>query len=289
MKKRITKVCFLLLTVFISSESCKKSGYIENDTSGVLENANAERLSNDIVNMGIEASYGSMTNYRLTQNYQVFTSGALITFDSIIKTDNDTLLINFGTGTTGQDSRIRKGMLMYIYPTNRHYRDSGIVISVSTPGNTYYCDGEQIVINSKTVTNHGHISYGMLTWSVVSDLNIVLSTGKTNHWVSSKTKVLLAGEEPNFQPIAWSKAKVAIFGSSNGTASDGSAFTTTIAQNAWLVRDFTCGVYKKYFVSGTLQFFPTGHPCRYLNYGTGNCDNQAVVTISGQSYNITLP
>jgi hypothetical protein len=167
-----------------------------------------------------------------------------------------------------------------------HYRDSGNVISVSS--SNYIVDGNTININSKTIKNLGHITNGSLTWSIDANISITKSNGKTIQCSTKKTKVLLAGERPNHLPIDWAHAQIAIYGSASGTSANGEGFTASVAQSSWLVRNFNCTGSRKYFVAGELDFTPGTKPTRYINFGSGNCDNQATVTISGHVYNVTL-
>ena len=44
----------------------------------------------------------------------------------------------------------------------------------------------------------------------------------------------------------------------------------------------------RHIVSGSLALTPSGKPTRYVDFGTGACDDQATVTINGNVYNITL-
>ncbi len=43
-----------------------------------------------------------------------------------------------------------------------------------------------------------------------------------------------------------------------------------------------------HFVSGTVEILPDGKPLRILYFGNGECDNDATVTINGETYNINL-
>jgi hypothetical protein len=45
---------------------------------------------------------------------------------------------------------------------------------------------------------------------------------------------------------------------------------------------------RRHFTQGVLEHSPSGKATRYINYGNGACDDQAVVTINGTSYTITL-
>ena len=267
--------------------SCKKKETEDSDLEGAKDHAMAETHSNDITNIGTEASYNNITTYKLGNPNQVFSGCATITFDTLDASNSDTLKVDFGTGCTGGDMRVRKGVIWYIHNHNMHYRDSGNVITVSTPGNTYYVDGNQVIINSKTISNMGHVG-GYLTWNVTANITIHKSAGGIVSWSTNKTKILLAGEMPNNQPIDWPHAKVGIYGDASGTTAKGESFTVHVAQGNRLERNFICGTYRKFFVAGILEFTPGSKPTRYVNFGTGACDDQAVVTINGHTYNVTL-
>ncbi len=280
--------CGLLFT------SCKKKEVEDNDVGGAGAHALGETYSNDITNIGTQASYNNISTYKLGEPDQIYTSCATIKFDSLNNTDVDTMSVDFGTtGCTGGDGRTRKGLLMFTYTAGKHYRDSACVINVTTPGNTYYVNSDQVIVNSKTITNMGHsLSNGYLTWNVSSNMQVNRGDGSVISWSASKTKVLTAGEKPNNLPIDWLHAKVAIYGSANGTytkqGSPAESFNVSVQQAKWLVRDFTCSGARRFFVQGELEFTPGSKPTRYVNFGSGNCDNTATVTINGNVYNITL-
>ncbi|HKC69961.1 MAG TPA: hypothetical protein VKG26_17120 [Bacteroidia bacterium] len=283
----ITSLALATLSVALIFSSCKKKEEVDSDTSAAEDHTQAETHSNDIENIGEQASYGSMSTYKLSQSSQsIYSTCATLTFDTLNNADNDTLLVNFGTGCTGLDGRPRSGSLQYIYTAGMHYRDSGNVINVSS--NNYVVDGNSINIASKTIKNLGHITNTNLTWNIVASMTITKANGKTITWTTNKTKVLLAGERPNNQPIDWAQAQIALFGTASGTSANGESFTASVAQATWLIRNFNCTGYRKCFVAGELDFTPGSKPTRYINFGTGSCDNQATVTISGHVYNITL-
>ena len=298
MKKLVYIATAALMCSGLLFTSCKKKETEDNDTEGGRDHALAETCSNDMVNIGMQASYGqgsfngSSATYKGNDDWNIYNSCAILDFDSLNNTDADTLTVDFGMACAGKDGRTRKGILMFIYTAGKHYRDSGNVITVATPGNTYFVDNNQVIVNSKTISNMGHVTNGYLTWVINSDIKINRSNSNTVTWTATKTKVLLAGEMPNNQPIDWPHAKVGIFGTASGThtKSGGSSngFTVTIQQSKWLVRDFTCGTSSRFFVQGVMEFTPSGKPVREINFGTGNCDNQATVTINGHVYNVTL-
>ncbi|MEO8761638.1 MAG: hypothetical protein ABI388_09435 [Bacteroidia bacterium] len=284
----ITSFALAVLSSALLFSSCKKKEKDDNDTSAAEDHTMVETHTNDITNIGEQASYGSMTTYKLGQQQQesIYSTCATITTYAVNNMDSDTLTVNFGTGCIGADGRTRSGILQYIYTAGFHYRDSGNVVSVSS--NNYIVDGNTINIASKIIKNLGHITGGKLTWSIDANITINKANGKTITWATSKTKVLLAGEQPSNAPIDWAHAQIAIYGTASGTSANGESFTASVAQATWLVRDFNCTSYRKCFVAGELDFTPGSKPTRYINFGTGTCDNLASVTINGNVYNITL-
>ncbi|HXU26297.1 MAG TPA: hypothetical protein VN698_03630 [Bacteroidia bacterium] len=287
-KTIITSLALATMSAALIFSSCKKKEEVDSDTTAAEDHTQVETHSNDVENIGEQASYGSMSTYKLGSQAQenIYSTCATITSYAVNSTDNDTLLVDFGTGCTGADGRTRSGSLQYIYSAGLHYRDSGNVINVSS--NNYVVDGNSISIISKTIKNKGHITNGNLTWTIDASMSVTKANGKTITWTTSKTKVLLAGERPNNQPIDWAHAQIAIFGTASGTSANGQSFTASVAQATWLVRNFNCTGYRKCFVAGELDFTPGSKPTRYINFGTGNCDADATVTINGHVYNVTL-
>ena len=272
--------------------SCRKKEVEDNDTAGAADYSLAETYSNDISNIGTQASYANLSTYKTDPQNNIYSTCATLDFDTLNSGDPDTMTVDFGAGCTGNDGRTRKGVLQFTHLAGMHYRDSGNVITVATPGNTYHVDGNQVIINTWSITNNGHsAANGYLNWSVSHNVTINRSNGTTVSVSSNKTKFLLAGEQPNNQPINWPAAKVAIYGSGNGThIKNGSStsFSFNVNQGSWLVRDFSCTSFRRYFVAGVLEFTPGSKPARIVNFGTGACDNLATVTINGHVYNITL-
>jgi len=287
-KTIITSVALTIISAGLIFSSCKKKQKDDDDTTAAEDHVVAETQSNDIVNIGDQASYGSMTTYKLGQQPQesIYSACATITSYTANSADNDTLIVNFGSSCIGADGRTRSGILQYVYTAGLHYTDSGNVISVSA--NNYVVDGNAVNISSKTIKNLGHITANKLTWAIDANITINKADGKTITWTTSKTRVLLAGEQPNNLPVDWAHTQIAVYGTASGTSANGESFTASVAQASWLVRDFNCTGYRKCFVAGELDFTPASKLTRYVNFGTGACDNLASVTINGNVYNITL-
>lgn len=72
-----------------------------------------------------------------------------------------------------------------------------------------------------------------------------------------------------------------VSGTANGKNREGRAFNVNIKN---LTKPANC----KYITKGTVEITPDKLSPRIINYGDGTCDNKAVLTINGNSFEITL-
>lgn len=290
-KKLILSTLMLMTAAAILFTGCRKREEEDNDTSAASDHAFAEASFNDLSSIAEQASDGSVSTFRNGgDDGSLLSACATITWDTLNQSNTDTLTIDFGT-TNCQcaDGRYRRGKVIVSYTGGQHYRDSGLIATI-TPSN-YFVNNHQI-LGTKTVANRGHINNNRLQWDITVNGTIILANnGGTITWNTNKTKVLLAGESVWGQPINWSIASWQIEGSVTGTAANGENFTANTTTP--LVRDMTCGIYRRYFRSGKFEFTPGSRPTRYVDFGTGinnnECDNKATVTVNNNVYNVTLP
>ena len=73
-----------------------------------------------------------------------------------------------------------------------------------------------------------------------------------------------------------------ITGTASGTAFDGTHFTSNITSA--LIVALNC----RWIEEGKIEFKPDGKLTRTIDFGNGDCDNKATVTIAGISFNILL-
>ncbi|HEV7232182.1 MAG TPA: hypothetical protein VGO45_12675 [Bacteroidia bacterium] len=293
-----------VLFIGFSVSSCKKSSSPSptpspaEETQTTLDNSNAEHTVSDITEMASQASDGtaSLGAYRTDANDQVCgLSCATITRDTV----NKTVVITFNGSAPCLDGHTRSGSITVNYSAStggaKHYRDPGFSCSITS--NNYIVDGNQVNIINKTVTNTTQPGFNPmstnLTWSVNAHVTIVKASGGTIDWTCLRTKTLLNTSDTTvyhgpFHPISWNKARVGNIGSASGTTTSGIAFTVNITN--LLIRDFGgCNINGKHpIIQGTLQFTPSGHPVRTLDYGNGSCDLLATVTVNGVTTTITI-
>ena len=271
------KYIMVVATIGMLFTSCRKDkDEKDTDTSSASDNALAEGTYNDVNNIADEAAEGNLSSYLTptpSDNKSILSTCAIITHDTTVTPR--LLTIDFGTtNCLCNDGRNRRGIINVSY--SGQYRDSASTHTISFTN--YYVNDNQI-LGTKTVTNNGHNAAGHLSYSVnVNGQIIKASGGGTINWTSTRTREWIVGEST----LPWSDDVYLITGSANGTNASGNSFTMAITSA--LRKEIGC----RHIVSGSLALTPSGKPTRYVDFGTGACDDQATVTINGNVYNITL-
>jgi hypothetical protein len=316
MKK--TKLTLALAGLLIAGgaivSSCKKSTTTtppaqDTNASTASDNNMAEQHSNDVENIGAEAvDNGSLSTFRLANG------------GASVSSTGSYSVTGFGTGNvtvtfyqyTGNDGHTRNGSINYTITGGTHYRDPGMVITVSTSTlNPYTVDNNTVTI-SKSITNNGLVG-GNMKWSITSNLTIAKASGGTFTWNTvSRTHVLLntnaityggvayaAAYNGTTTPITWGNtataapyngAIVQIDGTATGTSADGVAYsvtTTGVVRNHNCTPDPITRPHFHPFVAGTISFTPGSKTPRVINFGTGACDMTYTISIGSWSETIT--
>ena len=287
-KNLITKSLFTLAIISLTVMGCKKDKKeeVDNDTQSSSDNALAESSFNDVTSIADQANDGALSTFRVAS-----TDGLMGNCDSIIRqhansSNPDTLIITFGfNGGTNpavnclcSDGRNRKGTIIVVY--TGHYRDS---LSTHTISFSNYFVNDNQIMGTKTVKNIGRNAAGHPVFTIDVNGSVILANGGgTVTWVSSRTREWIAGYT-TFGPGNWADDVYLISGSASGTSASGNTFTANITSP--LKRDFSC---PRWFISGTVDFTPSGKPVRTIDFGPGTCDDQATVTINGTVHTITL-
>lgn len=277
----------------------------DQETSTASDNANMENISSDIDAMGSEAAETGTIVGRGAESTGVLSMAPTATVTGF---GTSTITVDFGTGITCQDGRVRSGKLIYDLSqsnpsTATYYRNPGFKVIVTSQN--YVVDGHTVTITNKTVQNTTPASVGgqtvytgtNLTWQVTSNISVVKPNGGgTVTWSCARTKELINSNDAacyhgQTLPITWSKAKVKLNGSASGVNAKGENYTVTAVN---LVRDFNCTPSTIHpnrhpFISGTIDYKPGARPTRHIDYGNGGCDLNATVTVNGVTYAITLP
>ena len=277
----LTKYLMVVATVGVLFTACRKDkdeDPKDSDTTTAGENALAEGYFNDANSISDQAAAGNLSSFvsantNESDERSMMSSCATIVHDTT--TSPRTITINFGTANClCNDGRYRRGVINVSY-TGR-YRDS---LSTHTITFTNYFVNDNQVLGTKTVTNNGRNNAGNLTFSIsVNGSVIKANNGGTITWASSRTREWIAGENT----LIWSDDAYLISGTASGTNSAGNSYTANITTA--LKIKLSC----KWIVSGQMELTPSGKATRTINWGNGDCDDDATVTINGNTYNIDL-
>ncbi|MDF2448269.1 MAG: hypothetical protein K0R26_773 [Bacteroidota bacterium] len=261
--------------------SCKKKEKEEKDTDtgGAADQSLATSIANDMTNISDEAAKTYSISSFKTQDTKglLAASCASLTVDTILAAK--TITVNFGVSNcVCNDGRTRRGSLIIAFTGK--YRDSLTEISV-TPVSYYVNDNQ--VTGTKTIVNKGHNTSHHLVYEINANLQIVkANNGGTISWQSVRQREWISGENTQ----QWNDDIYSITGSASGTTSNGNSFNSIISSP--LIRKMSFGC-RRHFTQGVLEHTPGGKATRYIDFGNGTCDDQATVTINGNTYIITLP
>jgi len=266
----IKHLFYFLLIVFIAS--CGKGDRDEDQSvTETTDNSLAEFAFNDVFAVTSEAALVTQGIRATSQTLACATISADTTVNPMI------LLVDFGTvNCTGADGRNRRGKIFATFTGK--YRDSLTVITI-TPQDYYLNDYK--VEGTKTVTNKGHNSSGNLWYTVVVQNAKITEPGGTWNvtWNSSRVREWIAGEST---VTDFTDDVYLITGSANGVNRRGNSFTADITTA--LRVELSCN----WIVSGTMTITPDNLNPRYVDFGSGSCDNDATVTVNGNVYDIEM-
>lgn len=262
---------------------CKKEN-LDTDTYIALDNAIADGSFQDIMN--VVSQQAAATGFEgfagITANGKVLEDCPTTTFSEPFGTFPNTMTIDFGTScTAGYLGLERSGKVIATF--TGPYVNAGTVITITT--DNYYVNGNKVE-GTKTITNLGSNDAGFMEFHiVVADGMITLETGETITWTSSRTREWIGGfGTPEIEDDVYSLTDGP--GADNaieGINRSGTPFTAHIAEP--LVRALNC----QWIRSGVLEVTPEGMLTRAIDFGEGDCDNSATLTIGEFETEITLP
>jgi hypothetical protein len=254
---------------------CKKDNNIQlEDSSIAQDDAYAEKTFEDVGDMANEA-YDMRTgnNFKAYPgNWRYMSECTTVTLDTAAFPH--VLTIDFGVeNCLCADGKYRRGMIIITF-TGR-YREPGTVIT-HTFENYYVNDNS--VAGIKVVTNMGPNDNGNLCFTIEVEGIVQKEDGSTFSWNSSRQREWIQGADTHTR---WDDIYL-ITGIATGTRPNGLTWEREIMTP--LRVELAC----HFIVSGTIEIRPQDRPVRLLDYGTGECDNEATVTVDGQTFTIYL-
>ena len=186
-----------------------------------------------------------------------------------------TITIDFGDGCTGPDGRTRKGKIIVDVTDNIINADARRTATFDG----FYID-EIKVEGSRTWTNERYDAQGNITLSrTVENGRITYTDGTTVTWESNGKLTQTAGGQT---PLNFWDNVFEITGTANGVNREGLAFQVNIEEA--LVKDKIC----PWLVSGVLTLTVYNVDVS-VDYGNGNCDRKAILTLpNGTEHDILI-
>lgn len=277
----------IAITIGVFVTACRKKDdriAIDSDTSGAADNAMVQGTDNDVSNISDQGAVGGLISYTSTNNGPdvrgILSQCAIITTTS--NGTAHTVTVDFGPDNcVCIDGRKRRGSIIISFSGQGTLEDA---YKDSLPANKHTITFFQYHVNDAsvegvhTIINRGHIN-GHLNYTIqVADGKITKPNGGgVITWQSSRTRILTEGESTT----AFDDNVYLISGTSSGTHSNGNSFSETAT-------DLKIAIGCRYIKSGTLQLTPFNKPVRTIDFGNGDCDPNATVTINGHVFNIVL-
>jgi hypothetical protein len=261
------------LMLFSCSKETKDVTDIQSLTSA-SDNTKAELIFNNVSNIADQA-YNSFSTFKSSEDGDVDLIGncATITLDT---TSNPGILtIDFGEeNCLCGDGWNRRGKIIVTF--TGPYRAEGTVITHSFEE---YFVNDNKVMGTRIVTNAGRNDANNIHFIISVNGVIIKADGSGQFtWASNRNREWIEGEDTwvRFDDV------YLITGGAHGQTANQVSYTMSITNP--LRREVGC----RHFVSGSFDFVPDGKPVRTLDYGDGECDNIATVTINGHTYTIHL-
>lgn len=258
--------------------SCKEDDEQEtdNDYSSALDYTKSEDATNSTFNLvndyGIrEAGLKSMQDDSVV---------VTITQDSSSSSGWPRILtLDFGSGVLCADGHTRKGVLQAIFSGPWHPDSVVAGTNIVVTFNNFYVDNVQRegeFVFTYMGDNPPHWEFQAI------DAQLIYGDGTFTKWNTTRTTYWIEGSNT---PEDRTDDILEFEGATTGTSRAGTDYTVTITNT--LRFDNTCVVnnIRGTFVSGTFEIVPDNKPMRTVDFGNGDCDRDATVTING----VTIP
>jgi hypothetical protein len=301
MKYSILKMSALAIALTFTLTNCKKKSTEEDqpkdyDYQATQDNATSEGVWDDMGAMSDQASdsTGSFSSYRPgdgSSNPTLLSTCAQISYSW---GSPNIITVNFPNFCLCSDGRYRKGKFTVSF--TGAYNTVGTVITISAAeSDNYYVSYPATVIDStkwirvvgtRTVTNMGTNSSSHPYFNISVNATLHKYTGETMTWTSQRTREWVSGYST---PYNWLDDQYSIKGNASGVSFSGVSYSIDIDNNNPLFVDFTCFTSHPYtckITKGIFTLTPAGKAARTLDFGSGDCDNLAVATVNGITFNL---
>ena len=285
--KFILSIFFFFSILLILFNQCKKDE-LQNEAPVNIAATNDNSLSENIFNQ-ISQDINTILNDQINSIPNKNKGGdkpqpppknnkpniSLYPFDTL--TWPKLLEINYGdTNKIGDDNNIRRGTILASY--SGKVKNQGTEITITF--NNYYINNYKVE-GTKTIKNEGkNMQHQMVFSETITNAKITKPDGTVIQWSETNEKTWIAGESTvnNVNDDEYS-----ITGTRSGTDSNGKNYTVNIISPLDIL--VGCQWIRKGKINFTIENYP--YPV-IIDYGNGNCDADATLTINNKTINIIL-
>ena len=279
MKVRIHILPVLLIaTCFSLFTACNKVPEQDLSKATAVDNSSiiAERMFNDVgkYTSGVLTDNKKSTLKSIAAEVSPLSSCLRVYFD--FNSSPNKLVLDFGEENCFcEDGQNRRGKILITYDGG--YTDSTATLNTTFDG--YYVNNNQVTGN-RTLSYKGYNQAKKPNWTVIVNGSVILANnGGTITYQATHNTAMVEGENT----MDYKDNVFETTGSASGITPAGQAFTALVTTP--LISTMKCNN----FVKGVVELTPAGEPKRTLNYGEGDCDNKASLTVSGITFNVNLP
>ena len=270
------KIFLAIGLMFIVLFSCKKNEYRETIDEIILsqQETQSDEILADIdllVDEALLVNTGQLKSGTIRSSFYL-SDCAVITKDTTASPE--VITIDFGTSCTGKDGKIRSGKIIVSsdsFTTFPSVRKKSF--------ENYSVDGKKIegsMVKTILKDNDNNIR----TATIQEDITVTLPNNEgTAHRVANLTRQYQLNElgiQDDSQVVSW--------GTVEFTRISGVKVTKTISAVDPLVYKADC----HHIVSGTVSLTTSNNHNWSVNFGNGECDNKATLTIGNRTKEITM-
>ena len=285
---------FLVLAIAFTVFSCSKNDSGSSAITAEEAKMNAQiDLANDdvsdIVEGQFDATTSNSTNGRSTevasQNLPACATVTRVPAFGTVLTSGDLVTKTIDFGTTGcamPNGNVLKGQIIMSFTFNPGATSHTINYEfVNFFHNAIEFDGNKTFTRTLSVETANSPSHPIVVMNM--DMTATFPNGNVFTRVGTRTREIVEGYST---PAILADNVYQVTGNWTTTYPNTTVQTSTITTP--LLVKFSCiAVNKPLLVQGVITFMRNGNTAT-LDYGTGDCDNLAVFTINGNSYNIVI-
>ncbi len=265
-RKQLTNLLLLSLVTVVFTACPKRNVSPDTDTSLATRFTSVEQANNEMDALTSEIKASNGTTLKTDAENSILSMCATVTINT---NNNDTInaVVDFGNSNClCADNKYRRGKVKIIGGKTKQN------ITVTTEN--YYVNNNLIQMERELHIVTG--TYYVLTCN--GYITFADSSQTINHH-SVRTIQMTQGENT---PTIKADDVYSITGNSNGTNHLGRTYTATITTP--IIRAGNCN----YIKSGVIEITPQDMLTRKIDFGSGDCDNLATLSIGNYSKSITI-